>query len=728
MCFHPKSLKNQVGNMSYLKDFQKNINNNDYPRFLKLWEEYCYSEQPDQEEFKQILLEAKESELCKPLGRHVSRALKLWNKLPPSPIKDEIIKLIYDIQNINSDDLAETALLFLQEKYPNDPNFENKIRLIGLKTQDDFQGAISHFELLSHLEKGNFVFHKAGWGTGEIIDVSALREEISLEFEYVIGVKHLSFFNAMKTLLPLLNDHFLSRRFGNPDQLEQEAKSNPLSILRLLLRDLGPKSAAEIKDELMDLVIPAEEWSRWWQLTRSKVKKDTKIEAPKSINQKFRLLKEEISHEESLYKSLDAKPSINQTIQIIHSFFKDFPQTLKNPDFQTTLKEKLNALLTFAEVSETQKIQIFFLQEDITGERNFEPLIEKIENFTEFINEVHILSLKKRILIEIRKLKKNWAEIFFSLLFPLNQNILRDYILSEVLQANLENQLAKKIEELLQHPLIYPYAFVWYFSKIRDQETKLPFSDIEGEKRFFEAFLILLDHLGQKEQFRELAKKMTALVTGNKFKMIRRFMENATIEEVKEYILLASKCRSLTPHDIKIITSYAEVVYPSLRHSKKKEEIVQNFVWTTEEGYKKIQERIKHLATVETIANAKEIEEARAHGDLRENAEYKAALEKRNQIQNELQLLSEQFNQARIINKNDINIEKVGIGCMVTCENEKQEKMTFIILGPWDANPEKHILSFQSQLAQVMSGLTIGEKFRFHGEDFTIKRIQNFFE
>ena len=714
--------------MSYLQEFQKIIEKNDYPKFLKLWEEYCYSDEPDEEECKKILAAVKASTLAKSFGQHVSRALMLWNKLAPSVIKDDIFCLIFDIQTTNSDDLAETALLYLQEKYPNDPEFEHKIHLVGLETQDNFQGAISHFALLTHLQQGNFVFHTAGWGTGEIIEISSLREEVSIEFEYVLGLKHLSYANAMKTLVPLSKQHFLARRFGNPDQLEQEAKNNPTAVVRMLLKDLGPKTAIEIKEELMDLVIPEQDWSRWWQTARTKLKKDTQVETPKTTAGKFSLLSEEISHEESLYKSLDTKPSIEQTIQIIYSFFRDFPQSLKNPDFQATLTEKIKKLLTF-DLSIEQKLQIYFLQEDVTGEKNYQSLLQEIQNFPEFLEKIEILSLKKRLLIEIHKIRKDWKEIFLQLLFPINQNPLREYIFTELQKVESPTTITNKIQELLQHPLTYPHAFVWYFTKIKDVENveELPFTDIEGKKRFFESFLILLDHLTQKDQYKDLVKKMTSLITSNKFKMVQHFMGKSSLEEVKEYLLLVSKCQCLTSHDKKIITSLAEVTYPSLKQKPQPANEKQNYIWTTEQGYKEMQKKIQNLAEVEIIKNAKEIEEARAHGDLRENAEYKAALEKRSQIEAQLHHLCEQMQRARIINKNEISTEKVGIGNIVTCENDNQEKIQFIILGPWDADVEKNILSFESQLAQVMTGLSIGDKFRFHGEEFTIKKIQNYF-
>jgi hypothetical protein len=93
-------------------------------------------------------------------------------------------------------------------------------------------------------------------------------------------------------------------------------------------------------------------------------------------------------------------------------------------------------------------------------------------------------------------------------------------------------------------------------------------------------------------------------------------MQGASVETLQEFLLLASKCHSLSDHDQKILHSLAEVVQPSIAQTRKKQDNLaeSNVIWTTEEGYKKVKARIQQIATVETVQNAKEIEVARSHG------------------------------------------------------------------------------------------------------------------
>jgi transcription elongation GreA/GreB family factor len=127
------------------------------------------------------------------------------------------------------------------------------------------------------------------------------------------------------------------------------------------------------------------------------------------------------------------------------------------------------------------------------------------------------------------------------------------------------------------------------------------------------------------------------------------------------------------------------------------------------------------------IENSKEIEDARSHGDLRENAEYKAALERRDRLQQEIKTLSENFSLAKILLPHDVTTSHVSVGCIVKCKNANKA-IAFTILGPFEADADKNILSYQSKLAKEMIGKSINEKFNFQNETYTIIDIRSYFD
>lgn len=718
--------------MSYLQEFLVQINNRDFSKFLQLWEEYCTSDHVETEEFISLLRAIKKSDFARHFGQFVDTALPLWRTVQDIEESYAVLRELIDLQTTNTPELADITLKALEDRYGKQSEYNERLRLIGMRGRDNFQSALANYDLLNHMKKGKFVYHTGGWGTGEIIEVSAVREQISLEFENVAGRKHMTFANAFKTLIPLPDDNFLARRFSDPDRLEKEAKENSVEIIKLLLRDLGPKTATEIKDELCDLVIPDKDWTKWWQGARTKIKKDTLVESPTALKDPFILRKSEVTHEERLLACIEEQLGIENTIQTCYSFVRDFPQILKNTALKQSLQEKLLALFEDKTITRPQELQLHLFLEHHFGhaskEQQLNDLVHDMENLAPVVDKIEIIALKKRALTLIRTQREDWASLFLELLDTVPQSALREYIVRE-LNEKAQKLLIKKLEHLLHHPAENPELFVWYFQQLMEKDAEgLPFQDKEGQLKFFEGFLILFNLMETRPEMRDLSKKMYTMLSGKRYALVRSIIEGSSMDYIKEFLLLVSKCQSLTDHDVKILRSLAEVVHPSLSKKKPTAHIDPNVIWTTEEGFLKTQERIKQIGTKEIVENAREIEAARSLGDLRENSEYKFALEKRSRLQGELKHLSEQLQKARIITPLDIQSGEVFVGSVIKTSDKTGSEFTFTLLGPWDADPENNVLSFQSKLAQSMVGLKIGDKFTFKDDDYKIVAISNIFE
>lgn len=722
--------------MTYLQEFQAQITARNYSKFLQLWEEYCTSDQVDVAEFLQFLQMVKNSEFAKPFGKLIETALPLWKLITDKNDSYNVLKALIDLQTTNSPALAELAHEALKSKYGQDPQFNEKIRIVGLRTRDQFQGALSQFDLLSHMVPGKFVYNGSGWGTGEVLDMSLLRQQLTVEFENVSGRKQLTFENAFKSLIPLQNDHFYARRFVDPDQFEKEVKEDPVGTIKGLLRDLGPQTAVEIKDLMCGLVIPEEEWTKWWQATRTKLKKDPLIESPETLRDPFRLRKAEITHAERLDRAITDKTDIDEIIQTAYSFLRDLPSLNKHPEVRDSLKEKLLSQLSSPDLTPDQELQICICLETQFDhklpERETKGLIQKLEHdhVKDVVDAIDIVALKKRALTLIKQWREDWISLFVYFLGAIRHSALRDYILKELNQKETRQDLETMLRELLENPEKSPDCFVWYFQWLLSEPEGLPYGNKEGQCQFFESLLVLLSRLENRSDQRDFSKKIYNLLTGKRYEVVRQVMEGAPLHFVQEVLLLASKCHSLNEHDKQILRSLAAVVHPQLGKSKaeKEEETNHHILWTTEEAFLKIQDRIQHIGTVEIVENAREVEAARALGDLRENSEYKFAVERRSRLQGQLKTLSEQIKHARIITKNDISSDEVGVGSVVELADENGKKITYTILGPWDADADKNVLSFQSKLAQAMLGCKKGDMFQFRDEKFKILALKTFLD
>lgn len=722
--------------MSYLDEFQNQINNRNFHKFFQLWEEYCTNDRVDTKEFTALLKLIKGSEFAQLFGQLIETALPLWECVQnEEDASYEILRLLIDLQNTNTPRLAETAYHALEERHGTESTFQEKIRKVGLRTRKHFQGAISNYELLYHMKKGNFVFHPSSWGSGEVIDVSTLREQVTIEFEMVPGVKHLTFENAFKTLIPLNEDHFLSLRFSDPDLFEEKARKNSVGVIKILLRDLGPKTASEIKEELCVLVIPEENWSKWWQTTRAKLKKDPMIDSPISLQGQFKLRMSEISHTERFHQAIQRQTTLDGIIQTSYSFVRDLPHLLQDEETEKSIKERLVGLLSDEEITPEQELEIYIFLEnlfsyEIEG-RPIKKIIEDLDHIEVIVNRMDIIAFKKRALVLIRKFREDWADVFISLLLIISQNPLRDYLFKELWQDVANNSLIRDLHQLVDHPEKHPGVFVWYFQKMMKKDSaNLPFADKEGRCRLLEALLILLQKCESNFQNRGFVKKIYAILVAKQFAIVREIIKETSMAFLQEFLLLVSKCHTFSVHEQKIMRSLSRVVHPSIAPEKNRQEATAHnqVLWTTEEGYLKTQERIKHIATVEMIENAREVEAARALGDLRENSEYKFAVEKRARLQGEMKSLSKKFSIARILTEEDVPPSQIDIGSTVDLENSQGKKITYTIFGPWEADPEKQVISYQSDFAKAMIGHRVGDTFRFRDETYQVLNLQTFLE
>ena len=123
---------------------------------------------------------------------------------------------------------------------------------------------------------------------------------------------------------------------------------------------------------------------------------------------------------------------------------------------------------------------------------------------------------------------------------------------------------------------------------------------------------------------------------------------------------------------------------------------------------------LEHTLSVDVPANSKEIGEAIAMGDLRENAEYKAARERQTQLNAKVTRLQDEIDRAQIFDPTTVTTARVSFGTTVKLLNVKENKTeTYTILGPWESDPENQIISYMSPLGNAILNSKVGDKLDF---------------
>lgn len=131
------------------------------------------------------------------------------------------------------------------------------------------------------------------------------------------------------------------------------------------------------------------------------------------------------------------------------------------------------------------------------------------------------------------------------------------------------------------------------------------------------------------------------------------------------------------------------------------------------EGYEKLQSDVRHLKTVERPAVIDAIEEARAHGDLSENAEYHAAKERQGQIEAQIADIEDRLSRAMVIDPTTLSGDKVVFGATVHLLDENDKEIVYQIVGETEADAKRGRISYSSPLGRALIGRTVGDEVEF---------------
>ena len=135
-----------------------------------------------------------------------------------------------------------------------------------------------------------------------------------------------------------------------------------------------------------------------------------------------------------------------------------------------------------------------------------------------------------------------------------------------------------------------------------------------------------------------------------------------------------------------------------------------NEEFLTKEGYKELEERLDYLKRVARVEVANKIEVARSFGDISENSEYDAAREEEALLAQEILEIEDTLRNAKIINKLKIDTTTIGVGNTVVVDDlEFDEELTFKIMGSFEADPTKGLISNESPLGRALIGAKKGD-------------------
>jgi len=127
------------------------------------------------------------------------------------------------------------------------------------------------------------------------------------------------------------------------------------------------------------------------------------------------------------------------------------------------------------------------------------------------------------------------------------------------------------------------------------------------------------------------------------------------------------------------------------------------------EGYRKLVDEVRQLKMVERPSIIQAIEEARAHGDLSENAEYHAAKERQGQVEATIGDIEDKLSRAQIIDPTTLSGTRIVFGATVHLLDEDDKAIKYQIVGQMEADAKVGRISYNSPLGRALIGRNVGD-------------------
>ncbi|MDR2071703.1 MAG: transcription elongation factor GreA [Treponema sp.] len=631
-----------------------------------------------------------------------------------------ILKIILDYNERDSQARKKITECF-KEKYANHSQLDDYIRISSLAAGPrNVHEAIQDFEKHIAFDKGNFVCHRT-WGVGRISNVKG--DEIVIDFSKKRG-HSMSLKMAVNALQTLSKTHiWVLKATQKKETLHERVKNEPAWALKTVIKSFGNScDIKRIKAELVPSILSAGEWTAWSTKAREVLKTDSLMGVSPNNIDLYTVRERRISREEKLFNEFKAQRYFFDRVQTLRSYVSQKDADLDSEFFTEMFAYFTAFLRSWNQVSE-QVVASYLLVKDLAGhyphlnaglQFNFLQIFEEIDDVPAVFMNLKDAKLREDFLHHIKLFEPSWPDIYVKL-FP--------YALNHSIIANLEKEgyedkLIAMVQNCFENFREYRGAVVWIYKNLTGadwfKKAAVPF-----EKQLITLIHILDITFREIENHRDTAenRRINKQVYSILFKdgVLDACINTADTDTILRIFTFIEDVKDLDPADKLKLRSRILDQHPDFKFFGDTEKmVITRGLMVTRKMYEEKQRQLARIMDVEVPANSKEIAFALSLGDLRENAEYKAAKEKQEILNSQVAKLKDEIERAQLFDPAAVNTGRVSFGTTVVLENtDSGKEETYTILGPWESDPENRIISYLSPFGGAILNKKSGETVDF---------------
>lgn len=588
---------------------------------------------------------------------------------------------------------------------------------------------------LEAMVPGAYVVHRS-WGFGQIRSYDESAQRLTIDFKGKAGHAMDPAF-CVSTMEVLHSRHLLVRRETEPARINELIADQPAQLVFEALQAYPNQAATAIELEIvLAQVLGEEKFKKWWAAARKQIAQDSRLSVPvkktecyvvretpvsaeEGIREQFtstRSARRRITLAEELMAAVDGKASLGDLGAILDGLAESVRDSNQLDAaerlYGAAVRDDLAKLLGRTEALEPAQATLIANIRDLPG------IAEKVPvhfqaRFLRLIRDTHPIEVRD-VLFQLLKTSqgKFTTECINFLIEEGHADHLAETLRRWQTEQNLrapvllwivKNRDSKKFAKLL-HDLITPRLLSAIFFAI-DYEAlqaasarRIPLADILSEDPDLIPDLLAT---ADPETARDLANTL---------------MLNQGFEELTKKSLLARFIK-IFPKIQSLVAADAE---------GKDEQLI-----VSRASYDRKREEYDQIVAKKIPENSKAIAAAREHGDLRENSEFKMAKQDQSVLMAQKGQFERDLARARVTDFKDATTDQASIGTVVAVRKVADgSTATFTILGAWDGDPDRHIISYKTAFGAALLGRKLGEvvKVKTAGvdEEFTVVGITRY--
>lgn len=570
-------------------------------------------------------------------------------------------------------------------------------------------------QALDSISPGSYRTHKSfGGGKVESWDLSS--GKVTIDFEKG-GKKELGLQLALNKTDALADDDVRAQKVSQLEELKELATENPTELVARVLRSRpgGRMTLDQLDAELAGSVVPEVGYKKWWERTKKILREDKLISVPTKRTDPIVLRDESASPGEALVEDFEQARSPRARVKGLEAISRETP-LIKSVDglLERVYSISGEAASKLLKLNAAQALEVLALRDEIAAETETEDQIPegspRIHEFLQVASATLPEDLNKVAAARLKRILEAFPTAFGD---DWVAQILRvfDHIsargVSEIAKLLQEKEETKKLNAHLKKAIsrhsLGADALAW-ICRERKKAAEKVFSGQVGS-----VVLTVLEQDAMDDGPRK-AGRLATLVMDDKA-LIPDLLAKEEVNDVRNFARKLLSSPAFPDLDRKSLMARVIKAHPDTQDmvtgqtvSKREETLL-----VSHESLERRKKEYEDLVNNRIPANVKDISIARSYGDLRENFEYHAAKQMQNVLNTRKIELERDLERARPTTFENPDLSAVNIGTKFLLAFGDGDERQYTMLGAWDADPDKLILSYLSEMGQALLGKPEGE-------------------